>query len=508
MTGSVDRNGPPAAAGASGGSLRWMVLPLALAQFVCSYAGSNMNVAISAIAKTLGTDVQGVQLAISLFTLTMAALMIPGSKLTDIFGRKRILLIGLSIYAAGALIAALATTLGVLIFGYSLLEGLGSALLIPPVYILLTVSATGIARAKNFGIVSAAAGIGAAAGPLIGGTITSAIGWQASFILQVLIVILIIVLSLRIVEPVVARGEHHFDFPSTILSALGFLLIIVGLQTTSTYGWLTATQNFSVGGTVILPEGSISPFALIAGVGVLMLVAFYFSLRHRERIGKEPLLHTYILRNKTANLGLVTQNVQWLVLQGTFFVVSVFLQTVRGFSAIETGLVLTASTIGVLLTSGLAGRFARRRPQRTLVIAGFLMSISGIALLLLLSNATSPIALTLPGLFLIGAGIGVMLTSSVNVVQSAFPDKDQGEISGLSRSISNLGSSLGVSIVGSVLVTSVLPKSEPYGLALGVMMAFAVVGLIAAFLIPRTKFKEHASHLGESSAPPDADPAG
>ena len=164
-----------------------MVLPLALAQFVASYAASNMNVAISAIAQDLHTTVSGVQTAITLFTLTMAALMIPGSKLTDIWGRKRCFLGGLSIYGVGALIALLAPGLGVLITGYSLFEGVGSALMIPPIYILITVLFPDIkSRAKYFGIVSGAGGLGAAAGPLIGGLITSAISWRASFGLQVL----------------------------------------------------------------------------------------------------------------------------------------------------------------------------------------------------------------------------------------------------------------------------------------------------------------------------------
>lgn len=469
------------------GLLGSIVFPLALAQFVCSYAGSNMNVAISDIALDLGTTVNGVQLTISFFTMTMAALMIPGSKLTDISGRKKIFLIGLTVYAIGALVGALAPFLGVLVVGYSILEGIGSALLIPPVYILLTVTSTGITRARNFGIVSAAAGIGSAAGPLIGGVITTAISWRASFILQVLIVIVIIILATRIVEPPKEGPKHHFDFVSAVLSALGLVLIVVGLQTTSTYGWLTATQNFMVGETVIIPQGSVSPFLVFLVIGFLFNVAFYYSLKHRERIGKEPLIQTHIFHNLTSNLGLVTQNVQWLVLQGTFFVISVFLQTVRGFNAVETGLILTASTLGVLLTSGIAGRLAQRRSQRLLVRGGFIVTILGILLLLLLSPdaANGPIWYFLPGLFLIGAGIGVMLTSSVNVVQSAFGEKDQGEISGLSRSISNLGSSLGVSIVGSVLVASLLPQNEPYGLALIVMVTIAVIGLVAAILIPK-----------------------
>jgi MFS family permease len=468
------------------GLLGSIVFPLALAQFVCSYAASNMNVAISDIARDLGTDVSGVQAAISFFTMTMAALMIPCSKLTDISGRKKIFLIGLGVYASGALIGAFAPGLGVLIFGYSILEGLGTALLIPPVYILITVSYSGVTRAKNFGIVSASAGIGAAAGPLIGGIITTAISWRASFILQVLIVIAIIILGLRIIEPQKEKIKHQFDYASAILSGLGLVLLVVGLQTTSTYGWLTATQNLMVGDTVLIPAGSISPFIILATIGILLNVAFYFSIRHRERIKKEPLLHTNILRNRTSSFGLITQNVQWLVLQGTFFVVSVFLQTIRGFSAIDTGLILTASTIGILFTSAIAGKLAKLRSQRLNIRGGFVLTIIGISLLVALGGVQSPIIYFLPGLFLIGAGIGIMLTSSVTVVQSAFPDKDQGEISGLSRSISNLGSSLGVSIVGSVLVSSLLPQNEPFAFALILMIVIAVIGLVAAILIPKT----------------------
>ncbi|MGD6808265.1 MAG: MFS transporter [Candidatus Bathyarchaeia archaeon] len=463
-----------------------IVLPLALAQFICSYAASNMNVAISDIARDLNTDVQGVQLAITFFTLTMAALMIPGSKLTDISGRKKIFRIGLIIYALGGLTAALAPFLGVLVFGYSILEGIGSALLIPPVYILVTVSYTGVARARNFGIISAAAGIGSAAGPLIGGIITTAISWRASFLVQVFVVLAILLLTMKIVEPKKEETKHHFDIVSTILSATGLVLIIVGLQTTATYGWFIATKDFIINNIIILPKGGISPFLVFLAIGVFFNVLFYFSLRHRERVGKEPLLQTHILHNKTSNLGLVTQIVQWLILQGTFFVLSVFLQTVRGFTAIETGLILTSATIGVLFTSGIAGRLAKRRSQRVNIRSGFIITIAGIVFLLALSGATSNIFFFLPGLFLIGAGIGIMLTSSVNVVQSAFPEKDQGEISGLSRSISNLGSSLGVSIVGSVLVSAALPQNEPYVLALIVMVAIAVFGLIAAILIPNT----------------------
>src|SRR6516165_6676624 len=160
-------------------SLRAMLVPLALAQFICSFAGSNMNVMINDISIDLHTTVQGVQVCITLFLLVMAALMIPCGKLTDRFGRKPLFRIGLLVYGVGALLSALAPGLGVLILGNSILEGVGTALLIPPVYILTTLYFDDVtSRARAFGIISAMGGVGAATGPLIGGLITSALSWR------------------------------------------------------------------------------------------------------------------------------------------------------------------------------------------------------------------------------------------------------------------------------------------------------------------------------------------
>src|SRR6478736_5488760 len=206
-----------------------VVLPLALAQFVASYAGSNMNVAITTIAEDIGTTVVGMQTTITMFTLTMASLMIPGSKLTDIWGRKTCFMWGLAVYGTGALLASLSQGLPLMIFGYSLLEGVGSALLIPPIYILVTVLFTDTkTRAKYFGMISGAAGLGAAAGPLIGGLITSAVSWRASFILQVLIVAVVAFLARKIDDPPRVGAAPHFDLGGAALSAAGLFFIVFG----------------------------------------------------------------------------------------------------------------------------------------------------------------------------------------------------------------------------------------------------------------------------------------
>ena len=477
----TDTAAPGAAAAA-----RSMILPLALAQFIASYAATNMNVAISAIATDLGTTVAGVQTAITLFTLTMAALMIPGSKLTDIWGRKRCFIIGLAVYAVGGLLALLSQGLPQLIVGYSLLEGVGSALMIPPIYILVTVSFPDVkSRARYFGVVSGAGGLGAAAGPLIGGVVTSAISWRASFGLQVLVVAWIILLARKINDPARTGPKPRFDLTGAVLSALGLFFVVLGLLQSRTYGFFKSRADFTIGNTVVIPKGSISPVWLLVAIGALFLLWFFLHVRASEKKGKDVLLPLRLFRNKISNLGLGTQVMQWLILQGTFFIVSVYLQEVWKYNAIQTGLVLTPGTIGILAASAAADRFARRHPQRWLIIAGFLVTAIGMILLLALVRAHSGIWTWIPGLLLFGAGVGVMLTSSVNVVQSSFPDADQGDISGLSRSVSNLGSSFGTALVGSVLVAVRLPAGQPFAVALTMMLVFTVIGLVLGILIPR-----------------------
>ncbi|HEV7847768.1 MAG TPA: MFS transporter [Mycetocola sp.] len=451
---------------------RRIIAPLALAQFICSFAGSNMNVMINDMSRDLDTTVEGIQISITLFLLTMAALMIPAGKLTDKIGRKRCFMLGLAIYGVGALVSAAAPGLWALILGNSLLEGIGTALLIPPVYILTTVYLSDIAtRAWAFGIISGLGGIGAAAGPLIGGLITTAISWRVAFLFQALVIVIILLLSRRLTDPIAPQPDRQFDTVGAILSALGLFVLVSGI--------LAADSSVPLMVTLVL-------------AGIVILVLFFVWVRRREHAGKEPLLSTSLFRNRVSNVALITQNLQWVLLMGTSFTVSAYLQVVRGYNAIETGVIFTAATVGLLLTSLLAGRLAKRFSQRSLIITGFVLCVPGVVLLIWLGAGSSTAWSFVPGLFLIGSGLGLMLTPSVNVVQSAFPEKAQGEISGLSRSASNLGSTLGTAIAGTILVANIDAGGAAYGSAMGVLAALGVGGLIAALFIPRKTSPEPA----------------
>jgi MFS family permease len=255
----------PASAG-SALSRRAFLAPLALAQFICSFAGSNMNVMINDITEDLDTTVTGVQAAITLFLLIMAVLMIPASKLSDRWGRKRCFTAGLVLYGIGALVSAVSPGLGVLILGNSVLEGVGTALLIPPVYILTTLRFSDLtSRARAFGVISGLGGIGAAAGPLIGGLITTAVSWRAAFIFQAAVVALIVLLSRRVEDPLPADPTRPFDGFGAVLSAVGMFLVVFGV--------LQADSNLAL-------------MAVLLVAGAAFLIWFFLYIRARERAGK------------------------------------------------------------------------------------------------------------------------------------------------------------------------------------------------------------------------------
>jgi MFS family permease len=272
-------------------------------------------------------------------------------------------------------------------------------------------------------------------------------------------------LSRHVHDPVPADPTRPFDSVGAVLSAVGLMLLVLGILAADDSLWLTLG---------------------LMGAGALVLAGFFAWVRARERAGREPLLSVSLFRNRTSNLGLITQNAQWLMLMGTSFVVAAYLQVVRGYDAIQTGVIFTAATVGLLLASLLAERFAKRRSQKTLIVAGFGVMLAGVvALLPMVQGSLSPWAFA-PGLFLIGFGLGAMLTPSVNVVQSSFPEQQQGEISGLSRSVSNLGSSLGTAIAGTVLVAGITATpGRAYGLAMAVLAVVSLVGLVAAAALPR-----------------------
>lgn len=432
------------------------VIPLAIAQFIMVLDSSVMSVSISQLVEEFDTTVSMIQLAITLYALVMAALMLTGGKIGDLFGRLRVFRIGLVIYAVGSLMTALAPTVGVLILGWSFIEGAGAALVLPALAALVAGSYEGAARARAYGIIGGVAGAGIAIGPLLGGWLTTEYSWRWVFAGEVVFVIFVLAVSSWITDDHV-REKFRLDVVGSILSALGLALVVVGVLQSGTWGWIQPLQS------PITPFGfALTPFVI--GAGLLVLWAFLAWERHVAARGRVPLLDVANLRIPALRSGLASLLAQNLVLLGIFFAVPLYLQITQGMDAFQTGLRLLPTSIAMLAAAAIGARLGGRFGARALVRVG-LLTIA-VACLVIIATiepqlATTPFAI---GMALVGLGTGLLASQLGNVVQSSVPASARSEAGGLQYTAQNLGSSLGTALIGSLMVGA---------------LAASVLGLIA-----------------------------
>jgi MFS family permease len=431
---------------------KWVPIAiLASAQFVMVLDSSVMNVSISQIVEDLDTTIQGVQLAITAYTLVMAAFMLVGAKLGDIWGRERTFALGLAVYAAGSLTTALSPNLAVLLFGWSLVEGLGAVLVIPAIAALIAANYEGKDRALAYGIVGGIAAAAIAAGPLIGGWVTTYYTWRLVFVGEVVIVAVILLFRKRMQSSPPVAHPPKLDVVGAALSALGLAVIVFAILASSTLGLIFPRETLVIAGREIAPLGfSVVPFLILAGLGILWGFAAWEE--RLERLGRDRLLDLALLRIEHLRAGLATLGVQQLVLLGTFFILPVYLQVVLGFDAFQTGLRLVPMSVMMLIAALTGPRLAARRSPKAVARLG-LLSIAVGAIVVL---ATLDVELNQPGftigLALFGVGAGLLASQLGNVIMSAAPPDQTNEAGGLQGTAQNLGASLGTALIGAVLL--------------------------------------------------------
>jgi MFS family permease len=429
-----------------------VLVMLAMAQFIMVLDTTVMNVSISQVVKDLDTTVTGVQLAITAYTLVMAAFMLIGAKLGDIWGRRRAFAIGLAVYGVGSLTTALSPNLGVLLVGWSLIEGLGAALVIPAIAALTASTYSGHARALAFGLLGGVAGAGAAVGPLIGGFVTTALTWRVVFAAETLVVI-VVILFVRRMPAAKSETRSELDVVGAVLSALGLGLTVFGILKISSWGLVEPTGALTIGGTEITPFGfSVVPFLILAGI--VVLGCFTRWEQRVERDGGIPLLRADLLRVPQMRAGLSMVLSQYLILAGTFFVIPLYLQLVLGKDALHTGLKILPISVAMMITALSGPRLATRMSPRRVVQIGLgLLFVSIIGLMATISDdlASVAFAVALAGF---GAGIGLVISQLGNVVMSSVPESRSSEAGGVQGAAQNLGQSLGTALIGAVLLTS------------------------------------------------------
>jgi EmrB/QacA subfamily drug resistance transporter len=445
---------PAAAAQDARGARLWLPIAiLASAQFVMVLDSSVMNVSISQIVADLDTTIQGVQLAITAYTLVMATLMLAGAKLGDILGRDRTFAIGLAVYGLGSLTTALSPNLTVLLIGWSLIEGLGAALVIPAIVSLIAATYRGNQRALAFGIIGGVAGAAVAAGPLIGGWVTTELSWRYVFAGETVIIVVILLLRRRLQSSPAVEHPPKLDLIGVALSAVGLGLVVFGILKSSEWGWVEPRGALTVGGHEITPFGfSVVPFFILAGLG--LLAAFAVWEERRERTGQDTLLDRSLLKIDPLRAGLTTLMMQQLILLGTFFVLPVYLQVVLGLDAFETGKRLFPMSVTMFVAAMAGPRLAAGFAPKRVAQAGLLALV--VASLVLLGTIDVELHETSFALALavFGIGAGLLLSQLGNVIMSAVDPAKTNEAGGLQGTAQNLGASLGTALIGSVLIAA------------------------------------------------------
>ena len=423
-----------------------VLLTLAAGQFVMALDTTVMNTAIATVAKDVGTTVTGIQTAITLYALVMASLMITGGKVGEIVGRKRAFTIGCVIYACGSMTTALSQSLAMLLFGWSLLEGLGAVLIMPAIVALVAANFDKPARPRAYGLVMAAGAIAAALGPLIGGFFTTYFSWRYVFVGEVLIVGVIVVLARRVNDTPAEEGTK-LDLFGTLLSALGLGMIVFGILRSGEWGFVRAAPD--------APQWiGLSPviWLILGGMVILALFLRWETLRLGR--GEGVLLDPKLLRNIQLRSGVLSFLFMFLVQMGTFFVVPLFLSVALGLSAMETGVRLLPMSLGLLVFAIGVPKLAPSANPRRVVNAGFVLMFAGLVLLIaLLDISAGPEVVTGP-LLVIGSGLGAMASQLGSVTVSAVPVEQSGEVGGLQNTGSQLGAAIGTALAGAILISA------------------------------------------------------
>ncbi|WP_374008391.1 MFS transporter [Leifsonia sp. LS-T14] len=430
---------------------KWsVVIILGAAQFVMVLDGTVMNVSISTVVADLDTTVSAMQAAITFYTLTMASVMLLGAKLGDLWGRRRAFVIGSIVYALGSLTTALAPNIVVLFLGWSVVEGLGAVLVIPAIAALVADNYTAHDRITAFAIIGAVSGAAVAAGPLIGGFVTTYFSWRYVFVAEVVIMAVVVLLA-RAIGDHAGRRAERIDLWSVLLSAAGLTAVVLGMLQSKTWGWITPLASPEINGVPIAPLGiSLSAWLILLG-GVLL---WGFVRRQRLLVdrGRPPLVHVALFEIRRLRSGLSVLGAQYAVTAGLFFMVPVYLQMTLGLDALQTGIRVFPLSISLILFSIVGTRLSAIWSPRRIVVVGQWILVGSAILLLAAVSPDLQSVLFGVGMFLAGAALGLLASQLGAVNMSSVSEKQTSEVGGLQGVFQNLGSSLGTALIGSILI--------------------------------------------------------
>lgn len=428
------------------------VIVLAAAQFVMVLDSTVMNVSISTVVKDLDTTVEAMQAAITFYALTMAAMMVLGAKLGDVWGRRRAFVIGAIVYAMGSFTTAIAPNIGILFLGWSVIEGLGAVLVVPAIAALVADNYNGRARITAYAIIGAVSGAAVAAGPLIGGFVTTYLNWRFVFASEV-VIMAIVLLAVRAIKENSTARHIKVDALSVIYSAFSLILIVYGMLQSKTWGWIEPLQAPEIAGVTITPFGlSVVPFLILIGA-IFMRLFWVRQLKLKEK-GREQLIDVSMFSIAALRSGLAVLGAQYAIIGGVFFMIPVYLQMTLGLDALETGLRIFPLSLALMLFSFVGTKLSAVWSPRRIVRVGQVILVLSILVLLGSVSIDLKQFMFSVGMFTAGAALGLLASQLGNVNMSAVDESRSSEVGGVQGVFQNLGSSLGTALIGSILIFS------------------------------------------------------
>ncbi len=443
-------------AAAHDGARRWITLAIVvMAAFIVALDNSVLNVAIPTILRELDTDLLSLQWVLTGYSLTFATFLIIGGRLADIFGARRMFILGAALFGAGSLIASIANTVPVLVFGEALIEGLGASLMLPSTISIISTTFQGPVRATAFAAWASSFGAALAFGPIIGGYLTTYYSWRWSFRINVIVAPIAIAGALLFMAPS-PRSERRqrVDIPGALLVAAGMFLFVFGLSEGATYGWFSPLRDFTVGPwTLWSADAPIALVPIAFVLAIVLLTAFVVVERAKERTDRDPLFEFSQLRHLGFRYGLLTTAILSMGQLGLIYVMSVFLQDARHLSAVDNGLWLLPIGITIIIGSQFGGRLVRVVGVTTVVRIGLTLEVLGLATVAFAISPDVSFMSLLPGFVLFGGGIGFAVAQLTNVVLSDVPADRSGSASGANSTVRQMGAALGIAVVGTLLTT-------------------------------------------------------
>jgi EmrB/QacA subfamily drug resistance transporter len=434
---------------------KWgMLIVLSLALAIIIIDTTLLNVSLGVIIRDLHTDIQSLQWVITAYALMLAAFTITGGRMGDLFGRKRMFLLGAIIFAIGSFTASISHQVSTLIWGEAIIEGIGAALMMPATASLLVANFKGRDRALAFGVWGGIAAASAAIGPILGGWLTTHYSWRWGFRINVVVAALLLLSSFLVPESRDREERPNLDMVGVVLSALGLLAIVFGIIESETYGWFQAKDIFHIAGHA-LDFGNVSIVLPVLTIGAILLTAFIGWEIYREEKGGTPLVSMKLFENKQFSSGTIVTAVLGLGQSGLFFVLPVFFQSVKGLDALHTGLALLPMPLAIFITAPTGAFLGHKLRAKYLIMAGFVINIVAIVVLYTTLSSASTIWQLAPGLFIYGVGMGLIFSQISNLTLSAVSTEQAGEASGVNNTVRQLGASLGSAIIGAVLITGV-----------------------------------------------------